>query len=119
MENVYAKSLDSLLHFWERFSLPGKLKSLQESMDTITKAQEASVKSRKELAAKTKEIRNVPANERLAFMKGLLKLYQDEIDHLTLRSQYICLKCIDVDLQKTCFHPILQILLHLWIQQQS
>ena len=94
MESAYSKSLDSLLHFWEQFSLSGKLKSLQESLDTITKAQEASVKSRKELATKTKEIRNLPVNERFAFMKSLLKLYQDEIDHLTLRSQYIWLSVL-------------------------
>ena len=60
-------------------------------MDTISKSQESSVKSRKELATKTKEIRNIPANERMNYMKGLLKLYQDEIDKLTIRSQYVSL----------------------------
>lgn len=88
MENAYSKSLDAQILFWSQFNLPEKVKSIKESLETISKSQESSVKSRKELAAKTKELRSVAAGERLTFMKGLLKSYQEEIDHLTIRSQY-------------------------------
>ena len=66
-----------------------KVKGIKESLETISKSQESSVKSRKELATKTKELRSVAAGERMTFMKGLLKSYQEEIDHLTIRSQYL------------------------------
>jgi len=65
MESAYSKSVDTLLACWEQFSLKG----------------------RKGLATKTKEIKSIAPGERLAFMKSLLKLYQEEIDHLTVRSQ--------------------------------
>lgn len=88
MENPYLKTLESYIQFWENFRVNEKVHSMNESLGTISKSQESSVKSRKELASKTKEIRNTPANERMNYMKSLLKLYQDEIDHLTIRSQY-------------------------------
>lgn len=89
MENPHLKTLESYIQFWENFRVNEKVHSMNESLGTISKSQESSVKSRKELASKTKEIRNTPANERMNYMKGLLKLYQDEIDHLTIRSQYL------------------------------
>lgn len=88
MENPYLKTLNTTIQFWEQFKLPEKIESMKESMETIAKSQEASVKSRKDLATKTKDIRNVAANERITYMKGLLKSYQEEIDHLTVRSQF-------------------------------
>ena len=91
MENPYLKTLDSYIQFWENCHFNEKANSIKESLGTISKSQEASVKSRKELASKTKEIRTIPANERMNYMKGLLKLYQDEIDHLTIRAQYLYL----------------------------
>ena len=94
MENPYLKTLNTTIQFWEQFKLPEKIESMKESMKTIAKSQEASVKSRKDLATKTKDIRNVAANERITYMKGLLKSYQEEIDHLTVRSQFYWL---DVD----------------------
>ena len=87
MENPYSKSLDVLIQCWENYHINDKVSSMKESMESISKSQEASVKSRKELATKTKEIRNIPANERMNYMKSLLRLYQDEIDRLTIRSQ--------------------------------
>ena len=89
MENAYSKSLDAQILFWNHFNIPEKVKSIKESLETISKSQESSVKSRKELAAKTKELRSVAAGERMTFMKGRLKSYQEEIDHLTIRSQYL------------------------------
>ena len=95
MENPYFKSIGYTIQFWENCHLIEKVNSANEGMDTISKSQESSVKSRKELATKTKEIRNIPANERMNYMKGLLKLYQDEIDKLTIRSQY--LQCVSIN----------------------
>ena len=88
MENPYSKSLDSYIQCWENCHINEKVSSIKESMGSISKSQESSVKSRKELASKTKEIRNIPVNERMNYMKSLLKLYQDEIDKLTIRAQY-------------------------------
>lgn len=65
---------------------------MKEGLETISKSQESSVKSRKLLASKTKELRSVPSGERLTVMKSLLKSYQEEIDQLTLRSQYFVKK---------------------------
>lgn len=87
MESAYSKSIDTLLTCWEQFDLAKRLQSIKQSMETISNSQATSLKSRKELAAKTKEIKSIAPGERLAFMKSLLKLYQEEIDHLTVRSQ--------------------------------
>ena len=89
MENPYSKALEAQLAFWGQFRLTDKVKSITESVETITKSQDASVKSRKELASRTKEIRTIATSERLAYMKGLLKSYQEEIDHLTMRAQFV------------------------------
>jgi singapore isolate B (sub-type 7) whole genome shotgun sequence assembly, scaffold_5 len=87
MESAYSKSVDTLLVCWEQFDIAKRLQSIKQSMETVSNSQAASLKSRKELAAKTKEIKSIAPGERLAFMKSLLKLYQEEIDHLTVRSQ--------------------------------
>lgn len=86
METAYSKSLQGQIDFWGHFVLQDKLKSLQESLATITTSQEAFSKSRKELAAKTKSAKNASAPERLASMTNLLKAYQAEIDRLTVRA---------------------------------
>ena len=88
MENAYAKSLDVQILFWSQYNLSDKVRNMKEGLETISKSQESSVKSRKLLASKTKELRSVPSGERLTVMKSLLKSYQEEIDQLTLRSQF-------------------------------
>lgn len=92
MENAYAKSLDVQILFWSQYNLSDKVRNMKEGLETISKSQESSVKSRKLLASKTKELRSVPSGERLTVMKSLLKSYQEEIDQLTLRSQYFVKK---------------------------
>ena len=87
MENPSLRTLNTTIQFWEEFKLQTKIESMKESMQTIVKSQESSQKARKDLAAKTKDIRTVAANERMTYMKNLLKSYQEEIDHLTVRSQ--------------------------------
>ena len=87
MESAYSKSVDTLLACWEQFDIAKRLQSIKQSMETVSNSQAASLKSRKELATKTKEIKSIAPGERLAFMKSLLKLYQEELDHLTVRSQ--------------------------------
>ena len=87
MENPYLRTLNTTIQFWDEFKLQTKIESMKASMQTIVKSQESSQKARKDLATKTKDIRTVAANERMTYMKNLLKSYQEEIDHLTVRSQ--------------------------------
>ena len=85
------RTLNTTIQFWDEFKLQTKIESMKASMQTIAKSQESSQKARKDLATKTKDIRTVAANERMTYMKNLLKSYQEEIDHLTVRSQYLSL----------------------------
>lgn len=78
-----SSSFSSALQTWTQIDLP----SLQKKLDTqgleLKDDQENSLLRRKTLATKTKEFRKLEDSDKLDQIKGLLKLYQNEIDSLT------------------------------------
>ncbi|EDK39592.2 hypothetical protein PGUG_03690 [Meyerozyma guilliermondii ATCC 6260] len=73
------------LQAWSQIDLPNLQKKLDEQGLEIKEEQKSSLLSRKNLAAKTKEFKKLPDDEKLDSLKSLLKLYQNEIDSLTTK----------------------------------
>lgn len=73
--------------FWKEFDLEGLRTKLDEQGLAVATAQEASVRSRKALAERTKEFRRHAAQEVSKEVAPLLKAYQEEVDRLTQRSK--------------------------------
>ncbi|BFZ61164.1 hypothetical protein YB2330_002223 [Saitoella coloradoensis] len=80
-------TFNAALSIWRDIALSSLQKTLDEQGLEIIDAQKESVASRKEIATKTKEFRKLPDDEKLLEVKGLLKLYQTEIDSLTKRAK--------------------------------
>lgn len=70
------------------FDLEGLRSKLDEQGLAVANAQEASVRSRKALAERTKDFRRRAAPEMSREVAPLLKAYQEEVDRLTAR--YAC-----------------------------
>ncbi|KAL4425119.1 hypothetical protein ABPG77_008224 [Micractinium sp. CCAP 211/92] len=73
--------------FWKDFDLEGLRTKLDEQGLAVATAQEASVRSRKALAERTKDFRRHAAQEVSREVAPLLKAYQEEVDKLTQRSK--------------------------------
>ncbi|EFN56705.1 hypothetical protein CHLNCDRAFT_144082 [Chlorella variabilis] len=73
--------------YWKEFDLEGLRSKLDEQGLAVANAQEASVKSRRVLAERTKDFRRHAAQEVSKEVAPLLKAYQEEVDRLTSRSK--------------------------------
>ena len=82
MESAYSKSVDTLLACWEQFDIAKRLQSIKQSMETVSNSQAASLKSRKELATKTKEIKSIAPGERIRGMGAWVDLRRTCYPHI-------------------------------------
>lgn len=90
MEN----DISTALEVWEKLDLPGLQKKLDVQSLEVFSTQTSSLESRylpcltlrKRLAEQTREFKKIAAPESVDF-KGLLKLYQNEIDSINKRSK--------------------------------
>ncbi|ODV90827.1 hypothetical protein CANCADRAFT_148096 [Tortispora caseinolytica NRRL Y-17796] len=80
--------LENALSSWISVNITELQSNLDKKSEEIINNQKQSLVSRKELATRTKEFRKLDDNEKLTEWKGLLKLYQAEIDNLTNRSKF-------------------------------
>lgn len=76
-------SFNSALQTWTQIDLPSLQKKLDVQGLELKDDQANSLLRRKNLATKTKEFRKLEDPDKLDQIKGLLKLYQNEIDSLT------------------------------------
>ncbi|EGW33216.1 uncharacterized protein SPAPADRAFT_151000 [Spathaspora passalidarum NRRL Y-27907] len=83
--NVFGNALQS----WVEIDLPSLQKKLDDQGLHLKEEQKSSLISRKNLAAKTKEFRKLDDGDKLQEWKGLLKLYQNEIDNLTNKNKTV------------------------------
>lgn len=88
ISGVMSSSFEKAIEVWSEIGLSGLQKTLDDEGSAIIEQQAESVKGRKELAATTKQFRKLDDEEKLGQIKGLLKLYQTEIDSLTNRSKF-------------------------------
>ncbi|KAK9455489.1 CASP C terminal-domain-containing protein [Dipodascopsis uninucleata] len=78
---------EQALKAWRDINFSELQKHLDNQGLEIVENQKISVVGRKELAAKTKEFRRLPDDEKLLEIRSLLKAYQTEIDNLTKRGK--------------------------------
>lgn len=78
-----SSSFSSALQTWTQIDLPSLQKKLDIQGLELKDDQANSLLRRKNLATKTKEFRKLEDPDKLDQIKGLLKLYQNEIDSLT------------------------------------
>lgn len=83
-----ATSFEQAIKIWTDIGLNVLQKTLDEQGVQIVENQAGSLKSRKELATKTKEFRKLDDAGKLAEIKTLLKEYQNEVDRLTERGKF-------------------------------
>lgn len=83
--NVFSTALK----FWTQIDLPSIQSQLDKQGIEIREDQKESLNNRKNLASKTKEFRKLPDEDKLEQLKGVLKLYQNEIDSLTTKQKKI------------------------------
>lgn len=83
MSTTFAKALDS----WGSVQLPSLQRQLDDYAEQISRLQESTLESRRQLASKTKEFKKLGDDEKLVELKALLKLYQTEVDSLTERAK--------------------------------
>lgn len=76
------------LKFWKKFNLDEQKLQLDKIGIEIPNKKSLSIESRKRLAEETKKFRQQPDETKLKTIGSLMKLYQEEIDRLTNRSQY-------------------------------
>ncbi|KAL6768847.1 UBQ4 [Auxenochlorella protothecoides x Auxenochlorella symbiontica] len=77
----------SVQAFWKEFDLDGLRTQLDGQAMALAEAQEASLRSRKELAGNTKDLRKKLPPEVSKEVGPLLRAYQEEIDRLTTRAK--------------------------------
>lgn len=77
-----------MLQFWKAFDLDSKRVILDSQGSAMKTEKEASVRSRKKLAETTKNFRRLGDAEKIAAVGGLLRAYQEEVDHLTRRAKF-------------------------------
>lgn len=83
--NVFQAALQT----WTEIDLASLQRKLDDQGLEIKDEQKDLLLSRKNLASKTKEFRKLPDEDKLAEFKGLLKLYQNEIDALTNKQKKV------------------------------
>ncbi|KIJ49673.1 hypothetical protein M422DRAFT_246745 [Sphaerobolus stellatus SS14] len=81
MENHFASALST----WKEVNLTELQKTLEAQGLEVVENQKEGVVGRKALSDRTKDFKKLPDDEKLNAVKGLLKAYQTEIDHLTKR----------------------------------
>ena len=86
--SVFLSSLADVVRFWHSFDLDGKRQLLDKQGIEIAAYQEASAKSRKVLAERTKSFRREGVADKLKKIGSLLRSYQEEIDSLTRRGRF-------------------------------
>lgn len=77
------------LQVWGEIDLPQLQQQLDQQGSEIKQAQKTALVLRKELAARTKAFKRMEDADKLVEMKGLLKLYQQEIDLLTTKNKQL------------------------------
>lgn len=87
-EQSSSTPFERALKVWSEIGLSDLQKTLDDEGVEIVEKQKASVVGRKELAGRTKEFKKLDDSEKLTEVKGLLKMYQGEIDSLTSRCKY-------------------------------
>lgn len=82
-------SLEATLAWWKAFDLEARRKALDEAGIEIAAKQDASADARKALGEAVKSFKKLATDEeKVAQITPLLKLFQGEIDQLTLRSRF-------------------------------
>ena len=84
-----SSTFSDALQTWAEIDLPSLQKKLDEQGLELKDDQKSSLLSRKNLAAKTKEFKKLPEDEKLEQFKVLLKFYQNEIDTLTNKKKSV------------------------------
>ena len=80
--------MDGAIDAWSAIGLDAQRETLKtERLEMVARA-EASKASRKNIAEETRTFRKKPVEEQLASIKGVVKLYQKEIDTLTKRAAF-------------------------------
>lgn len=83
--SIYSHALD----LWKTTNLPDIQKELDDNVITVKEKETNSIESRKELAVKTKQFKKTyNGNDFFQDYSKLIKLYQKEIDSLTMRSKF-------------------------------
>lgn len=82
-------AFENALQTWTQIDLSSLQRKLDEQGIELKNQQKQSLASRKELASKTKEFRKLEDDVKLAELKPLLKLYQNEIDSLTTKQKKV------------------------------
>lgn len=82
-------TFENALQTWTEIDLSSLQRKLDDQGIEVKSQQKESLASRKELASKTKEFRKLDDENKLSEVKGLLKLYQNEIDSLTTRQKKV------------------------------
>lgn len=88
-KSLAPNSFTGALQTWTQIDLPSLQKKLDNQGLELKEDQSNSLLSRKNLATKTKEFKKFPDEEKLDQFKGLLKLYQNEIDSLTNKKKNV------------------------------
>lgn len=76
------------MKFWKTFNLDEQKLQLDKIGIEIPNKKSLSIESRKRLAEETKKFRQQADEIKLKTIPSLMRLYQEEIDKLTNRSQY-------------------------------
>lgn len=87
-DDVHVTPFEQAIKIWSEIRLASLQRELDDQGVEILENQKASIGSRKELASRTKAFKKLDNDEKLVEIKGLLKLYQGEIDSLTKRGKF-------------------------------
>lgn len=82
-------AFENALQTWTEIDLSSLQRKLDDQGIELKSQQKQSLASRKELASKTKEFKKLDDEAKLSELKGLLKLYQNEIDSLTTKQKKV------------------------------
>lgn len=87
-QNAASTPFEKAIAVWSGIGLSSLQQTLDNQGSEILENHTKSVVTRKELATRTKAFRKLSDEEKIGDIKGLLKLYQAEVDSLTQRSKY-------------------------------
>lgn len=82
-------AFENALQTWTEIDLSSLQRKLDDQGIELKSQQKQSLASRKELASKTKEFKKLDDETKLTELKGLLKMYQNEIDSLTTKQKKV------------------------------
>lgn len=82
-------AFENALQTWTEIDLSSLQRKLDEQGIELKTQQKQSLASRKELASKTKEFKKLDDETKLSELKGILKMYQNEIDSLTTKQKKV------------------------------